>query len=62
LRSEFSVYLFDPSRYRLGSSSSGIGCSFGEIRPLKYRPYGLGDPAVPLALASAMRFFCNGLC
>jgi hypothetical protein len=46
--SEYSVPLLDPRRRRLGSSSSGIGCSFRVSGPPKYRPYCFCDPAVPL--------------
>ena len=34
----------------------GIGCSFRVPDPMKYRPYGLSDPAMPLAFSSALRF------
>jgi hypothetical protein len=47
--SECSVLLLDPRRYRLKSSSSGIGSSFRVLHPLKYRPYWFCDPAWPLA-------------
>jgi hypothetical protein len=42
------VPLLDPCRRRLGSSSSGIGCSFRVLGPPKYRPYCFCDPALPL--------------
>jgi len=42
------VPLLGPRRRRLGSSSSGIGCSFRVSGPPKYRPYCFCDPAVPL--------------
>jgi len=59
--SEYSGLLLDPERHRLGSSSYGIGGSFRVCHPLKYHRYCFGDPAVPLALASAVRFSFNGL-
>jgi hypothetical protein len=40
--------VLDPCRRRLGSSSSGIGCSFRVLGPPKYRPYCFCDPALPL--------------
>jgi hypothetical protein len=58
--SEYSVYLLDLRRCRRGSSSSGIGRSFRVFGPLRYRPYWLGHPASPLALAPTMRFSHNG--
>jgi hypothetical protein len=39
----------------------GIGCSFRVSRPLKYGPYGLGHPALPLAFSSAVRFSLTGV-
>ena len=48
-------------RYRRESSSYGIGCSFRVCHPLKYHRYCFGDPALPLVLTSAVRFFFNGL-
>jgi hypothetical protein len=53
--------LLDPERYRLGSSSSGIGRSSRVFGPLKYRPYWLGGSTSPLAVSSALWFFLNGL-
>jgi hypothetical protein len=53
--------LLDPHRYRVGSSSYGIGCSFRVCHPLKYHRYCFDDPALPLALASAVRFSFNEL-
>jgi hypothetical protein len=53
--SEYSVLLLDPYRYRLRSSSFGIGCPFRVLGPRKYRHYCFCDPAVPLALAPAVR-------
>jgi hypothetical protein len=44
------------SRYRDGPSSPELAAR-SEYRSPKYRPYGLGGPAVPLAISSAMRFF-----
>jgi hypothetical protein len=54
--SESSVWLLDPGRCRLESSSSGIGCPFRVSGPMPYRHYCFCDPAVPLALAPAVRF------
>jgi hypothetical protein len=59
--SEFSAMLLDPHRHRLESSSYGIGCSFRVSDPEKCHRYCFDDPAVPLALASAVRFFLPGL-
>jgi hypothetical protein len=42
------------------SSSCEVGVSSRVCRPPKYRPYWLGDPALPLAVASAMRFSLAG--
>jgi hypothetical protein len=42
------------------SSSCGIGCPFRVSNPRKYRPHWLGVPALPLALASTVRFFLHG--
>jgi hypothetical protein len=39
----------------------GIRVSFRVPGPLKYHPYWLDDPASPLALASAVRFFFSEL-
>jgi hypothetical protein len=44
-----SVSLLDPRRYRLKSSSSGIGRSFRVLHLPQYRPYWFCDPALPLA-------------
>jgi hypothetical protein len=41
--------LLDPDRYRLESSSSGIGSSFRVPHPRKYRHYCFCDPVLPLA-------------
>jgi hypothetical protein len=41
-------------------SSLGIGFSSRVPRPLKYRPYWLSAPALPLAISSAVRFFFRG--
>ena len=54
--SEYLVELLDPGRFRRGSSSFGIGISFRVFVPSTYRPYGLGDPTVPLAISSALWF------
>ena len=35
----------------------GIGYSFRVPHPLSYRPYGLSDPTLPLAVSSAVWFF-----
>jgi hypothetical protein len=59
--SESSVLLLGPGRRRLGSSSYGIGGSFRVYHPLKYHRHCFDDPALPLALASAVRFSFNGL-
>ena len=59
--SEFSGLLLGRRRYRLGSSSWGIGCSSRVFGPLKYRPYGLDVPTLPLAVPSAVWFSFNGL-
>ena len=59
--SEYSGLLFDRWCHRLGSSSSGIGCSFRVSRLLKYRPYRLGVPTLPLAVSSAVWFSFNRL-
>jgi hypothetical protein len=59
--SEYSVLLLDLRRYRLGSSSSGIRRSFRVLSPLKYHLHWFCDPALPLALASAVRFSFSGL-
>jgi hypothetical protein len=42
------------------SSSCKVGVSFRVFNPSKYRPYWLGAPALPLAVASAVRFFLGG--
>jgi hypothetical protein len=42
------------------SSSCGIGCPFRVSNPRKYRPHWLDVPALPLALASTVRFFLHG--
>jgi hypothetical protein len=39
-----------------GGPPLGVGCSFRGLVPPKYRPYWLGDPALPLAVSSAVRF------
>jgi hypothetical protein len=57
----FSVMLLDPRRCRLGSSSSGIGCSSRVSDPLRYRPYWLRGSTSPLAVSSALWFSLNGL-
>jgi hypothetical protein len=59
--SECSVTLLGPRRHHRKSSSYGIGCSSRVCHPLKYHRYCFDDPAVPLALASAVRFSFNGL-
>ena len=38
-----------------------IGCSFRVSCPLKYCPYCLGIPTLPLAISSAVWFFLNGV-
>jgi hypothetical protein len=43
-----------------GSSSYGFGVSFRVSSLTKYYPYWLGAPALPLAVASAVRFFLAG--
>jgi hypothetical protein len=54
------VLLLDPGRYRLESSSSGIGFSFRVSHPPKYRHYWFCDPVLPSALAPAVRCsFCG---
>jgi hypothetical protein len=58
---ESSVMLLDPRRCRLGSSSSGIGCSSRVSDPLRYRPYWLRGSTSPLAVSSALWFSLNGL-
>jgi hypothetical protein len=55
------VPLLDLRRCRRGSSSYGIGCSFRVSHPLKYHRYCFDAPALPLALASAVRFFLSEL-
>ena len=42
------------------SSSCGISVSFRVLNPSKYRPHWLGDPALPLAVASTVRFSLAG--
>jgi hypothetical protein len=60
--SEYSVPLLDRPCYRRRSSSYGIGCSSRVSHPLKYHRDWFGDPALPLTLASAVRFFLSGFC
>jgi hypothetical protein len=55
------VLLLDPRRYRHRSSSYGIGYSFRVFGPEKYHRYCFDDPALPLALASAVRSSSPGL-
>jgi hypothetical protein len=43
------------------ASSSGIGCSFRVSGSPKYRSAWSGEPAVPSALASAVRVFLGEL-
>jgi len=52
--------LFDASCHHLASSSRGICFAFRVFGPSWYCPYGSGDPALLLALASAVRFFHDG--
>jgi hypothetical protein len=54
------VPLLDRRRYRRWPSSYGVGGSFRVSHPLKYHRYGFGIPALPLALAPAMRFSLSG--
>jgi len=54
--SEYLVKLLDRSGFRRRSSSFGIGISFRVFVPPMYRPYGLDDPTLPLAISSAMWF------
>jgi len=58
--SEFSALLLGPCRYRREPSSYGIGCSFRVFDPQKHRRYWFDDPAVPLAVAPAVRFSSHG--
>jgi hypothetical protein len=59
--SECSGLPLDLWRYRLESSSSGIGCPFRVSDLSKYRPYRLGVPTLPLAVPSAVWSFLDRL-
>jgi hypothetical protein len=54
------VPLLGRRRYRHQPSSYGIGGSFRVSHPLKYHRHWFGSPALPLALASAVRFSLSG--
>jgi hypothetical protein len=58
--SEFSIKLLDQEccHHR---SSSGSNFSFRVFGPSKYRPYGLDDPTLPLAVSSALWFSLDGI-
>jgi hypothetical protein len=49
-----------PQRCRRRRHPPGVSCSFRGRFPSKYRPYGLGGPAMPLAISSASRFSFSG--
>jgi hypothetical protein len=49
-----------PQRCRRRRRPPGVSCSFRGRFPSKYRPYGLGGPAMPLAISSASRFSFSG--
>jgi hypothetical protein len=54
--SEYSVPLIVPGINRAVLTELLLVQSVG---PAKYRPYCLGGPAMPLAISSAVRFFCR---
>jgi hypothetical protein len=56
------VPLLGLRRCRHRPSSYGIGGSFRVSHPLKYHRYGFRSPALPLAVASAVRFSLSGFC